>query len=198
VSAHWASVPECLAAVMVVSLLSSSSRVEAVDDGLCVVPFKALEALRVVYVRAIEQHHWLRVQSEVANGAVLIVSLKGLDSFLLPELAEHGRNYLSASSLGRCLFGQFLLHHPSHIGHVGLEQSLGTLDIVIDSLYQIQELSSLFGHVVDVLFANAPQFVANVSFPDDVSHRFVPLIFHSFVESITSYEAAYKTLHLDD
>ena len=57
---------------------------------------------------------------------------------------------------------------------------------------------SFLRHVVNVFLADPAKFVPYESFLDDIIVRFVPIIFHSFVKSISCQESTNQRLHLDN
>ena len=83
-----------------------------------------------------------------------------------------------------------LLHDPTNVGHKVKKQLLRRLNIGIDCLDEGKELLSVSRHVVDVLLADSPKFVADVPLSDDVRGGFVAGVFHALVEGISLEEAS--------
>ena len=63
------------------------------------------------------------------------------------------------------------------------------MDVRIYLLDELKKLLSFLAHIVDVFLADAAEFITYESLSDDIIGGFVSIIFHSFVESVSSEES---------
>lgn len=150
------------------------------------------------HVGTIEEHDVFQLQPIIANRTVTIFSFHGQVFLLLPKLRQLNATFRFLFFLSLLDFSVlFGLHHFWNIWQKTAKEFFSVFDVAINLLDRFHECSPLLSHIVNVFFADAAEFVANIPLPQRFHLRFVSHIFHSLVELLPLQKSSDQTLHFD-